>query len=393
MVTKCKMCGGDIEFTQGATHATCECCGSTTTIPKTEDKIMLNLYNRANSLRRQCEFEKAAALYERILEQDDADAEAHWGVVLSRYGIEYAEEPTTMEHIPICHRLQRKSILTDADYLATVEHAPDSESRCIYEKQAEQIAKTQKAMDKKRKKLVTIGLVAIALVIACVLLVPQVLHSLSVAKIKVGSYVEFGTYPQTASGTDNTPIEWLVLDRDGNRALLISRYGLDAQPYNTTYTSVTWETCTLRTWLNGTFMKKAFTTEEQKAILTANVDNSSSQGYNGWSTNGGNNTQDQVFLLSYAEAHKYFGVMESNRNNIEGRVHPTAYVEESVYTSDDDKTADGDSTGRWWLRSPGGDQDYAAYVLFDGSLSYNFVHNVYSCVRPALWVNLESGIF
>ena len=64
MVTKCKMCGGDIEFTQGATHATCEHCGSTTTIPKTEDKITLNLYNRANSLRRQCEFDKAAVLYE-----------------------------------------------------------------------------------------------------------------------------------------------------------------------------------------------------------------------------------------------------------------------------------------------------------------------------------------
>ena len=81
-------------------------------------------------------------------------------------------------------------------------------------------------------------------------------------KFTIGNYVAFGTYPQTAAGTDKTPIEWLVLDRDGNKALIISRYGLDAQPYNTKCTDITWEKCTLRTWLNSTFMNKAFTSEE-----------------------------------------------------------------------------------------------------------------------------------
>ena len=214
------------------------------------------------------------------------------------------------------------------------------------------------------------------------------------AKFTVGNYVEFGTYPQTASGTDKTPIEWLVLDRDGSRALLISRYGLDAQPYNTTYTSVTWENCTLRTWLNGTFMNKAFTTEEQKAILTANVDNSSSQGYSGWSTSGGNNTQDKIFLLSYAKANKYFGVTYNDSNNTKARVAPTAYAKkQGAYTSSSYKTADGDIAGWWWLRSPGFDQHYAAYVLDGGSLLYYYVNFGDGCVRPALWVNLESGIF
>ena len=214
------------------------------------------------------------------------------------------------------------------------------------------------------------------------------------AKFTVGNYVEFGTYPQTASGTDNTPIEWQVLARDGNWALLISRYGLDAQPYNTTYTSVTWETCTLRTWLNSTFMNKAFTKEEQKAILTANVDNSSSQGYSGWSTSGGNNTKDQIFLLSYAEANKYFGVTYSDSNNTKARVQPTAYAEkQGAYTSSSNKTADGDNAGWWWLRSPGGYRSYAASVYYDGSLLNYRVYYDRGCVRPALWVNLESGIF
>ena len=90
---------------------------------------------------------------------------------------------------------------------------------------------------------------------------------------KQDTYVTFGHYPQTAEGNDSTAIEWVVLQKEGNKALLISRYGLDAQPYNAEYTDATWETCTLRTWLNSTFLNKAFTAEEQKAILTTSVIN------------------------------------------------------------------------------------------------------------------------
>lgn len=83
MIIKCKMCGGDIDFIPGATYGTCEYCGSTSTIPQAEDENKLNRYNRANHFRRQCEFDKAVAAYEKILEQDDTDAEAHWGAVIA----------------------------------------------------------------------------------------------------------------------------------------------------------------------------------------------------------------------------------------------------------------------------------------------------------------------
>ena len=146
------------------------------------------------------------------------------------------------------------------------------------------------------------------------------------AKFAVGNYVTFGEYPQTTAGEDMTPIEWLVLARDGNKALLISRYGLDAQKYNTINTGVTWEKCTLRTWLNNAFYNKAFNSAEQTAILITNVDNSKNQCYSGWSTSGGNNTQDKVFLLSYAEANKYFGVPYGNSSNTKSRVAQTAYA-------------------------------------------------------------------
>lgn len=215
------------------------------------------------------------------------------------------------------------------------------------------------------------------------------------AKFAVGNYVTFGTYPQTKAGNDATPIEWLVLARDGNKALLISRYALDAQPYNKDYTSVTWETCTLRKWLNGTFYNKAFSSAEQAAILTTNVDNSKNQCYSGWSTSGGNNTQDKVFLLSYAEANKYFGVTYDNSSNTKSRVAPTAYaIAQEAWTSSSNKTADSTDAGWWWLRSPGSYQDCAALVYSDGSLfSFFSVNDASGSVRPALWVNIEAGIF
>ena len=212
----------------------------------------------------------------------------------------------------------------------------------------------------------------------------------------VGGYVTFGSYEQdnnTANGQE--PIEWLVLDYDAanNRALLLSRYGLDEQPYNKELTSITWEECTLRTWLNGTFLDKAFTAQEQTVILLTNVDNSSSQGYSKWILSRGNNTQDKIFLLSYAEANKYLGVTYDNISNMKARVSPTCYAsEQGVRTYSSNKTADGIAAGWWCLRSPGINQTCTAIVIYDGSLYYYDVSHDSGCVRPALWINLESDV-
>ena len=209
-----------------------------------------------------------------------------------------------------------------------------------------------------------------------------------------GKYIVFGQYPQTKDGKDNTPIEWMILDHNGQRALVVSKYGLDAQPYNITGNAATWETCTLRTWLNGTFYNKAFSSAEQAVILTTTVDNSKSQCYSGWNTSGGNNTQDKVFLLSYAEANKYFGVTYGNSSNTKSRVAPTAYaIAQGAWKDSSDETADGIDAGWWWLRSPGYNQDFAARVISGGFLYNNYVLDASGSVRPALWVNLESGIF
>lgn len=212
--------------------------------------------------------------------------------------------------------------------------------------------------------------------------------------VQPGKYITFGHYPQTSEGKDNTPIEWLILERDGLNALVVSKYGLDAQPYNIDFNDVTWEKCTLRTWLNDTFYNKAFSADEQAAILTTNVDNSKNQCYSGWDTNGGNNTQDKVFLLSYKEAYVYFDVTGYNSSSKKSRVAPTAYaIAQGADVNSDVETADGTDAGWWWLRSPGYLQNYAAYVCPFGSLEYYDVNRASGSVRPALWVNLESTIF
>ena len=214
----------------------------------------------------------------------------------------------------------------------------------------------------------------------------------------VGGHVTFGSYPQTADGTDSTPIEWLVqdYDADNNCSLLISRYGLDIQPYNKTYTNTSWEKCTLRTWLNDTFLNKAFTMEEQLGIRLTNVDNSISQGYRKWNIKEENHTQDMIFLLSYAEANKYFGVAygDGKKADAAARIAATAYAEkQGAYTNNNHKTEDGAATTWWWLRSPGNNRRNAAHVDYDGSLIPRSVSVDRGCVRPALWVNLDADFF
>ena len=143
-VLKCKMCGGNIEITENQNIGVCDSCGSTMTIPNVNDERIMNLFDRANHFRLQNEFDKALAAYESILSEDNKNAEAHWGCVLSRYGIEYVKDPSTHKRVPTCHRVQNESVLSDFDYKQAVEYAEDNSVKAIYEKEAEAIAEIQK---------------------------------------------------------------------------------------------------------------------------------------------------------------------------------------------------------------------------------------------------------
>lgn len=196
-----------------------------------------------------------------------------------------------------------------------------------------------------------------------------------IADYKSKETIFFGEYEQDNDlENGKEPIEWIVLDVQGGKSLLISRYVLDCQPYNKIWTYITWETCTIRNWLNDTFLNNAFSAEEQEAIITTDVDNSSSQGHSKWRTNGGNDTKDKIFFLSYVEAGKYFH--SDNARSCE----LTAYAATQI----------GDNYG-WWLRSPGSEQSDATRVPSNG-IYENITTIVYYTVgvRPAMWVNLDA---
>ena len=198
--------------------------------------------------------------------------------------------------------------------------------------------------------------------------------------LQPGKYVTFGHYPQTSKGDDNTPIEWLILTRNGLNALLISRYTIDVSYYNSsTLERITWGNCTLRKWLKESFMNKAFNLTEQDAILQTNVDNSKEQGYPEYHVNGSYNTTDKVFLLSYAEAWNYF-TTDSAR-----AATPTEYVKAKKLHNDDDCC-------KWWLRSPCDDLSCEMFVYSNGSRFRGWASSPLA-VRPAMWVNIESIVF
>ena len=180
---------------------------------------------------------------------------------------------------------------------------------------------------------------------------------------KVGETIEFGNYPQEEDGTEK-PIEWIVMKNEGNQVLLLSKYVLDAKPYNKGWENVTWQTSDIRQWLNNEFYTTAFNKSEKAKIQTSLIKNEY------------NDTEDKVFLLSEKEAETLFS------NDEERIAKATEYAEKSgVYVNEEKSVL-------WWLRSPGDDSSLAAEVNDDGWVDRrgDDVDYDYDGVRPALYL-------
>ena len=141
----CKMCGGNLEITEGMTTVRCPYCGTNQTLPKVGNEQRLRLYDRANHFRRSNDYDKAMAVYEQILNEDQTDSEAYWSIVLCRYGIEYVEDPMTHQRIPTVNRMQYTSVLADEDYKAALRYA-DAFQAGIYEQEAKTIDTIQRGI-------------------------------------------------------------------------------------------------------------------------------------------------------------------------------------------------------------------------------------------------------
>ena len=184
---------------------------------------------------------------------------------------------------------------------------------------------------------------------------------------KIGETIEFGNYPQDKDGTEK-PIGWIVMKKEGNQVLLLSKYVLDAKSYNEGWGDVTWETSDIRQWLNNEFYTTAFNKSEKVKIQTSLIKNEY------------NDTEDKVFLLSEKEAETLFS------NDDERIAKATGYAEKSgVYVNEKKESV-------WWLRSMGYSSSRAAEVKYNGWVDQDgpSVDCMDGGVRPALHLNLQS---
>ena len=191
----------------------------------------------------------------------------------------------------------------------------------------------------------------------------------------------FGSYEQDGdSSNGKEPIEWLVLDRDGDRALLISKYALDYQSFMPFYEPVTehytWEGCSLRRWLNGTFLNAAFSADEQQRLLTTTVITSPGSLHR---ENGPVTTEDRVFLLSNTEVYAYFA------NEAATAAEYTAYaLSENPWPGNAATPGPAD----WWLRTTDG-YDHPDGVYADGRVGEGARAYEGEYVRPAIWITVD----
>lgn len=224
--------------------------------------------------------------------------------------------------------------------------------------------------------------------------------------------VYFGSYWQEDTNGDGKvdkndakrPIKWRVLSIEGSDAFLLADKNLDVQRYNDKWTSVTWETCTIRSWLNGYgagvnqersdytgigFLDHAFSKEEQSVIRTTNVVNNNNPHYG---TEGGNDTSDKVYLLSIDEVMNpaYGFTQKIDCTQVREAVN-TAYVAGGGEINSGSMNS-AESADHWWLRSLGHDNFFASFVSFTGFVSRNgsYVFINEKAVRPALHLELSS---
>ena len=209
--------------------------------------------------------------------------------------------------------------------------------------------------------------------------------------------VYFGTYWQNDTNRDGVadqndakePIKWRVLQVDGDDVFLMSDKNLDCQKYNNNEVDVTWETCSLRTWLYSDFYRKAFSTAEQNAIKVTTVVNDKNEVYG---TSGGNTTKDKIYIPSIKEVtNTNYGFVNYNSRNVTRKAKNTAYTMNYFINQ-----SNVSQYGVWWIRTPGANHQQAAivdgpgYVFGDSYYSGLSVVDKYVVVRPVMYISLSA---
>ncbi len=189
------------------------------------------------------------------------------------------------------------------------------------------------------------------------------------------------------------PIKWRVLDVDGNNALVLADIALDDQKYHSSFSKVTWENCTIRSWLNQNFLQTAFSSEENEAIALTQLDNANNPYYG---TDAGNDTQDKIFFLKATDAYTTkakattYGFVKIYRVYDEARrCKSSDYAKAMGIRTEELATTYGNCF--WWIRTPGEINRTAICVKPDGWFGRNGygVADDYVGVRPAFILDLN----
>lgn len=198
---------------------------------------------------------------------------------------------------------------------------------------------------------------------------------LDLSNKKIGDYITLGKYEQDNNKSNGSEdIEWLIVDSQKGKMLVVSKYVLDAKKYNEEKGDTTWESCSLREWLNINFMDLAFNDVEKGYIgnLLVRAENNETD-----NVSGGNNTLDYIFILSKGQIEQYFPTLD------ERKCAPTVYA-----LSQDESTGNNETEG-WWTRTPGISQSQCYHIDQNGEPSSIETDASTNGIRPAMWLYTE----
>lgn len=321
-----------------------------------------------------------------------AAAEAQKMIIPVYNGVSFEDQPNSFNwcllgKTSVDGRQKPKRVV--GDILALVPQSGDGENAKVDEK-GEKIGKVGVVRKTGKRNILPV----IFLILAILLSVAAIVFGLwqagcisfdmmknkgnDLSSLSTGDLITFGSIEQdgdTSNGKE--PIEWRIVDVDGDKALAVSVHSLMYMPYNDRNAVTTWEGCTLREWLNNDFYFDGFTDDERRNIVLADNANPRNQHTD---VNGGGNTDDYVFCLEIKQVEQYFPTTEDRCCT------PTLAAMLETYGV---KTA---SVGdQWWTRSPGKSLGHAAYVKSLGSIDYfGFQVNIKQvAVRPAIWIYMS----
>lgn len=214
---------------------------------------------------------------------------------------------------------------------------------------------------------------------------------LSAGELGWGAIVSFGSYEQDKDLTNGKePIEWMVLDVQEDRVLLVSRQILEDRAFDESGEDRLWNESSLRTWLNDSFFQEAFTEREQASVQLSHLE---TPGESVHDTELVPATEDRVFLLSIQEVEQYFGLAWGSTGHFydnDVKAQPTAYALSGGMETKNQRAS-------WYLRSSGwmGDRPFSSVSEDGGITSVSDVGPVEGKVRgvrPAVWVDLDADL-